>query len=234
MSHTISDQLAGRVVSLFPHLKDRPDAPAWLLEQLVDAECHRRGLPDRVSGAFHALALNQGSLLKEEFDLSTHGHSDGWVIGALLVDPREMILFNQRHGFAAGDALLAALVKVMQQQCPKAKVVRVHGDGFAILHGPTAERRVSVSQVPALRDALVAAAKLAAPGDFADGREGLGFTLGALELTVVDPPNWQILGPLVWAECERALMILRRRNAVELVERRVVLDGRLPELPTNF
>jgi hypothetical protein len=52
-----------------------------------------------------------------------------------------------------------------------------------------------------------------------------------LELTVVDPPSWRILGPLVWAECERALRIARRQPTEALQRRRVVLDGRLPELP---
>jgi hypothetical protein len=47
---------------------------------------------------------------------------------------------------------------------------------------------------------------------------------------VVDPPNWQLLGPLVWAECERALVIARRQPTEDLQQRRVVLDGRLPEM----
>jgi hypothetical protein len=38
-----------------------------------------------------------------------------------------------------------------------------------------------------------------------------------------------VLGPLVWAECERALVIARRAPFEGLLERRVVLDGRLPD-----
>jgi hypothetical protein len=59
----------------------------------------------------------------------------------------------------------------------------------------------------------------------------MAFTLGALRLTLVDPPNWQMLGPLVWAECERALIIARRAPYEGVLERRVELNGRLPELP---
>jgi hypothetical protein len=59
----------------------------------------------------------------------------------------------------------------------------------------------------------------------------LRFTFGLLELTVVDPPNLRILGPLVWAECERAPRIARRQPTEALQRRRVVLDGQLPELP---
>jgi hypothetical protein len=47
---------------------------------------------------------------------------------------------------------------------------------------------------------------------------------------VVDPPNWQVLGPLVWAECERAHLVFRRTKVTGLLKRRVVLDGRLPVL----
>ncbi len=219
MSHVITERSEKTLLSLFPTAQGRPDGPTWLVDQLVDAELHRRGHPDTVSGAIHALALNQGSLMKEEFDLSTHGHSDGWVIGAVLVDPLEFTVFNMHHGFKAGDAALRAMVEGMKEVCPTAKVVRIHTDGFAILFGPTADQRVSADLLPTLREVLPA--KVGAD---------VKFTFGLLELTVVDPPNWQLLGPLVWAECERALIIARRKPTEALQQRRVVLDGRLPEL----
>lgn len=219
MPHTISPRAQKALLALFPTAQGRADAPTWLVDQLVDAELHRRGQPD-ATGAFHALALNQGALLKEEFDLSTHGHADGWVIGAVLVDPLEFTVFNMNHGFPAGDAALVAMVAGMKQVAPTAKVVRTHTDGFAMLFGPTADRSVSPELITQLKDALPA--KVGKP---------IKFTFGLLELTVVDPPNWQLLGPLVWAECERALVIARRQPTEALQRRRVVLDGRLPELP---
>ncbi len=218
MPHLISERSAQALLALFPTAQGRPDAPSWLVDQLVDAELHRRGIPDAVSGAFHALALNQGQLLKEEYDLSGHGHADGWELGAVLVDPLEFTVFNMRHGFPAGDAALKGMVACMKTAWPSAKVVRIHTDGFAVLLGPTADVRVSPALLPPLREAL------------AEALPELRFTFGLLALTVVEPPNWQLLGPLVWAECERALMIARRQPTEALQARRVVLNGRLPDL----
>ncbi len=229
MSHTITERAEKALLALFPTAQGRPDGPTWLVDQLVDAELHRRGYPDSVTGAIHALALNQGQLLKEEFDLSTHGHSDGWVIGAVLIDPLEFTLFNMRYGFKAGDAALRAMVEGMKEVCPTAKVVRIHTDGFAVLLGPTADQKISAELLPRLREVLPAKVAAVTPKD-AEAEKRVVFTFGLLELTVVDPPNWQILGPLVWAECERALVISRRQPTEALQLRRVTLDGRLPEM----
>ena len=230
MSFSITDRSAKALLALFPTAQGRPDAPTWLVDQLVDAELHRRGQPDAVSGATHALALNQGQLLKEEFDISTHGHTDGWEIGAVLVDPLEFTLFNMRYGFKAGDAALRAMVEGMKQVCPTAKVVRIHTDGFAILLGPTAERTVKPELITQLREVLPAKVAAVTPPD-AEPAKPVVFTFGLIALTVVEPPNWQILGPLVWAECERALLIARRKPTEALQVRRVVMDGRLPDMP---
>lgn len=229
MSHTITERAEKALLALFPTAQGRPDGPTWLVDQLVDAELHRRGSPDSVTGAIHALALNQGQLLKEEFDLSTHGHSDGWVIGAVLIDPLEFTLFNMRYGFKAGDVAMRAMVEGMKEVCPSAKVVRLHTDGFAVLLGPTADQKISADLLPRLREVLPAKVAAVTPKD-AEAERRVVFTFGLLELTVVDPPNWQILGPLVWAECERALVIARRQPTEALQLRRVTLDGRLPEM----
>jgi GGDEF domain-containing protein len=228
MPHVISDRAAKALLALFPTAQGRPDGPSWLVDELVEAELHRRGMPDAVTGAFHALALKEGQLLKEEFDLNTHGHADGWVLGAVTVDPLEFMLFNMRYGFPAGDAALKAMVQGMKEVCPKAKVARTHTDGFAILLGPTAEQAVSPELLPRLREVLPARVAAVTPDD-GEPKKVVGFTLGLLELTVVDPPNWQLLGPLAWAECERLHMIARRAPSTELLRRRVVLDGRLPD-----
>lgn len=222
MTHPISDRAERALRSLFAHAAARPDAPTWLVDQLVDAELHRRGHPDP-SGAFHALALTQGSLLKEEYDLSTHGHADGWTLDALLCDPREFMLYSQRHGFPAGDAAVRAIVQALRALCPNGKIVRTHTDGFAALLGPTADQRVDAALVARARTALPDALAALPPGG-----PRVEFTVGALRLTVADPPNWQVLGPLVWAECERALVIARRGRDVGLLERSVALAGRLP------
>ncbi|MFZ5445353.1 MAG: GGDEF domain-containing protein [Myxococcota bacterium] len=224
---SISERSQKALMALFPNAAGRPDAPSWLVDQLVDAELHRRGFPDP-TGAWNALALTQGSLLKEEFDLNTHGHHDGWTLGAVLVDPLEFMLYDVRYGFPAGDVALKAMVAGMKEVCPRAKVVRIHTDGFAILLGPTAEQRVEPALISRLAEVLPAKVAAVTPDD-AEPKKAQRFTFGLLELTVVDPPNWQLLGPLVWAECERALIIARRQPTQALQQRKIVLDARLPE-----
>lgn len=226
MAFPISEKSERALLGLFPRAIGRPDAPTWLVDQLVDAELHRAGHPDP-TGAYQALALNQGSLLKEEYDLSTHGHADGWVMEAIVVDPRELTVFNMTHGFPAGDAALRAMVATMKEVVPRAKVVRTHTDGFAILLGPTADTKLHPRFVEALRHALPRAVEAVTP---VKGTPPMRFTFGQLRLTVVDPPNWQVLGPLVWAECERLHLIARRAPSDEVLERRLELNGRLPEL----
>ena len=203
-----------RVRVLFPSVPN-PDAA---LVAMIDAEAHRRGEPDAVSGAFHALALNQGSLLKEEYDLSSHGHSTGWVIGAAVVDIRELTVINMNHGFEQGDRVLRHTATALQQVCPRAKVVRVHSDAFAVLLGPTSEQTIDAGLSPKLRAALGV-----------PPHQALEFSIGLLELTVVAPSHWQVLGPLVWAECERSLVLARRAPSPAVLKRKVVLDGGLPE-----
>jgi GGDEF domain-containing protein len=225
MAFPISEKSERALLGLFPRVQGRPDAPTWLVDQVVDAELHRACHPDATTGAFHALALNQGTLMKEEYDVSTHGHADGWVVEAIVIDPLEFTLFNMRNGFPAGDAALKAMVQAMKRVLPKAKVVRIHTDGFAVLLGPTADTKLEPSHLRALEAELPAAVAAIAPS----GEPPMRFTLGALRLTVVDPPNWQLLGPLLWAECERALIIARRAPFEGVLERRVELHGRLPE-----
>ncbi len=228
MPSPISERSERALLALFPRAQGRPDAASWLVDQMVDAELHRVGAPDETSGALHALALTQGSLLKEEYDLSTHGHADGWVLGALLVDPLELTVFNMTYGFEVGDAALKAMVRAMKAQHPTAKVVRIHVDAFAVLFGPTSQTTVSSAFVEPLRAAMTAAVSAVTPPTDAPAR-ALGFTMAAVELTVVDPPNWQVLGPLAWAEFERALVIAKRQPFHDVLRRTVTLGGRLPE-----
>ncbi len=206
----MSDRLDARLKALFPTV-----APAEALEALVDAEGHRRGEKDRVSGAYHALALTQGLLLKEEYDLSTHGHGQ-WVMGAVLADVRELTVVNMRHGFPEGDRVLRATCEALQSVAPRAKVVRTHADGFAALLGPTADQAVDAALGQRAREAL---AKVSAQG------QPVQFTVGLLELPVTQPSHPQVLSVLAWAECERALAIARREPYEGVLRRRIELDG---------
>ena len=184
---------------------------------LLDAERHRRGEPD-ATGAFHALALIQGPLLKHEYDLSTHGHyEEGWEIGAVIVDVQSLITINEAHGFLAGDTLLRLLVATLGGVFPTGKIVRIHSDAFAVLLPPSAEREMTESLSGRVDDALKKSVALAT-----------GFTISLLALTISKPSHWQVLGPLVWAECERAHTMTRAGQASGIQRRRVELDAAVP------
>src|SRR5207302_8125212 len=98
-------------------------------------------------------------LLKEEYDHGTHFFSGGAVIGAAVVDTVGLIHLNMKHGFKRVDELLAAQVKAIASVCPRAKIVRIHGDAFAAIMGPTADQRVDES----LRVKLVSALEAVMP-----------------------------------------------------------------------
>ncbi len=49
-----------------------------------------------------------------------------------------------------------------------------------------------------------------------------------LELTLVAPSHWQVLGPLVWAECERALVMEQRSGPLNVQKRHIALDAAVP------
>lgn len=183
---------------------------------VLEAERRRKGDPDPVSGAFSRLAMTQGTLLKEEYDHGTHSFAGGAVFGAAVVDTVGLIHLNMEYGFARVDQALAAQVKALREVCPKAKIVRIHGDAFAVVLGPTAEQKVTVELAGALRTALEQATRdtLSHPGP-------LKFHVALLELRVKDPPNHDVLGPLLWGECERAL-VLESRAPTGLVLQRSV------------
>ncbi|HYO56523.1 diguanylate cyclase domain-containing protein [Archangium sp.] len=224
MPYAIDEALATALVTLYPRLVQRSPEPVKVaLQRLLDEEHARRGMPD-ATGALNPLALTQGTLLKEEFDLSTHAHHAGWTVGALIVDVKGMIHINARHGFAAGDAMLRAVVESLRTGFPGAKVVRLQGDNFAALLVPTSGLLVTEGLREPTRSRLVADARASLPGD----AEAPDFTLALLELTIEQPTHWQVLGPLVWGELERAYTLERMGNAEGLQRRRLLLGGFVP------
>jgi GGDEF domain-containing protein len=224
MPYAIDEALATALVALYPRLVQRSPEPVKVaLQRLLDEEHARRGVPD-ATGALNPLALTQGTLLKEEFDLSTHAHHAGWTLGALLVDVKGMIHVNARHGFPTGDALLRAVVASLRAQLPGAKLVRLQGDNFAALLVPTSGLSVTEELRESTRARLVADARAALP----EGAESPDFTLALLELTIEQPTHWQVLGPLVWGELERAYTMERMGQAGGLQRRRLQLGGFVP------
>ena len=225
----IPDALAEELTSLFGARVQAQGAKATehAVRALVDAEKGRRGVPDPVTGAFHALALTQGSLLRYEYDLSTHGHHEGWEIGAVIVDPIELIKVNQSHGFPAGDATLRAIFDTLHATFPSGRIVRIHSDAFAVLLPPSSERVVDAALEQTARDAL----REGVPWRLAEaGLTGidLEYTVALMQLIVEHPSHWQVLGPLVWAEAERALVLARTRAAQGVQRRRIPLEAAVP------
>ncbi len=233
MPSTVDDALVNAVLALQPWVRSRPEQERFgaALRALVEAEACRRGEPDPVTGALHVSALTQGPLLRPEYDLSVHAHS-GWSVGALIADVREMIHVNQDAGFALGDRFLRAVASALSGAFPGAPVVRVHTDCFAALLVPSSGLALEPAHLGLASDALRRAtdafrAQQGAP------RGPVGFTLSALRLSVVDPSHWQVLGPLLWAEIERAHVLARRGLASGIQERTLRLDGRVPSGPTG-
>ncbi len=189
-------------------------------DAIIEAEKRRKGDPDPVSGAFSRLYLTQGTLLKEEYDHGTHFFAGGTVLGAAVVDTVGLIHLNMKHGFPLVDGVLKAQATALKTVCPKGKVVRIHGDAFAVVLGPTAEQPVT----PELRPRLKAALEQATQAALADPSP-VAFHVALLNLRVVSPPNFDVLGPLLWGECERALVLESRAPSQGVLERKVDFDA---------
>ena len=227
MGKTVDDEVVKAVLALQPWVQSRPEADRFgaALQALLDAEAWRRGRPEPVTGALHLSALTQGALLKPEYDLSVHAHA-GWTVGAVIADVKEMIHVNQEAGFAVGDRFLRSVASSLAATFPGAPVVRVHTDCFAALLVPSSGLELRPEHL------MGAAESLRRGTDDFRAREGaprapVEFTVSALRLTVRDPSHWQVLGPLLWAEIERAHVIARRGLASGIQERTLDLAGRV-------
>src|SRR5271170_7977052 len=144
MDYTLDDATVAKLLRLQPWVKSRPPEHhvALALSALLDAESCRQGGPDPISGALNILFLTQGSLLRPEYDVSVHAHAP-WEVGLLTVDIVELIRVNQVAGFKVGDALLRAVADCLAATFPRAPVVRIHTDCFAVLFVPSSETDVS-------------------------------------------------------------------------------------------
>jgi GGDEF domain-containing protein len=228
VGQTVDDEVVKSVLALQPWVQSRPEPQRFdaALRGLVEAERCRRGAPDPVSGALHVSALTQGSLLKPEYDLSVHAHT-GWDVSALTVDVKEMIHVNQEAGFAAGNRFLHTVADALAATFPRARVVRIHTDCFAVLFLPSGDASLTEADGPrawAALDAAVAAFRAGVPAL----RRRVEFTIGGLSLRIRDPSHWQVLGPLLWGELERTHVLARRGDAPAIQRREIHLDGRVP------
>ncbi|QSQ13935.1 diguanylate cyclase [Myxococcus landrumensis] len=229
MPYPLDDATATALIALYPWVLTRsPQAPVQAaVEALLQAEQARRGHPDAKTGALQVPALTQGNLLKEEYDLSTHAHHDGWRVGAVIADVKEMINLNARFGFATGDAILRGTVESLAAQYPGAKVVRLHPDAFAALLVPTSQLTVREDLAAPTHEQLSRDVRRVLPEGTPDA-DVPSWTVSLLEVTVDSPSHWQVLGPLLWAELERAHVMQRSGRAEGLQRRRLRLDASIP------
>ena len=112
-----------------------------------------------------------------------HAHT-GWEVSALTVDVKEMIHVNQEAGFAAGDRFLHAVADALARAFPRAAVVPIHTDCFAVLFLPSCDAALTESDVGRVRSALadaVAAFRSREPAL----RRPVEFTVGGLSLRIV-------------------------------------------------
>ncbi|MCI0572691.1 MAG: GGDEF domain-containing protein [Myxococcaceae bacterium] len=231
LQHTLTDAQALALMTLHPwaaHHGDR--ALSVAIDALLEAEQGRRGAPDAKTGAVPVAALLQGTLLKAEVDPSLHGDAQGWPLDAVVVDVRGMMGHNARLGFARGDALLRAVVEALREALPSATVVRLHADAFAALLGPTSG--VTVDEADRGRVEAVLASRLAPFAGTGDDAARVETVVALLVLRVVQPAHWQVLGPLVWSELERALLLEKLGRADGLQRRRIELGAAIPGEPT--
>ena len=228
MAETVDDPDAQAVLALVPWVQARAPGERFTLalRSLVEAEACRRGAQDPVTGALHLSVLTQGALLRPEYDLSVHAHT-GWEVSALTVDVKEMIHVNQEVGFATGDRFLRAVAEALGRAFPRARVVRIHTDCFAVLFLPSSDATLTEADLDGARGALADAVRAFGAREPAL-RRPVEFTLGGLQLRIVDPSHWQVLGPLLWGELERAHVLARRGDAPAIQRRELRLDGRVP------
>jgi GGDEF domain-containing protein len=228
MPHTVDDAVVQAVLALNPWVQARPEPERFrlALTALLEAEASRRGDPEPVTGAFHVTALTQGPLLRPEYDLSVHAHA-GWEVGAVIVDVLGMIHVNQEAGFALGDRFLRAIATALAEAFPTARVVRIHTDCFAALLPPSSDVELEEPHLDVARAALERAVEAFQAREGAP-RRSPGFTVSGLRLRILEPSHWQVLGPLVWAEVERAHVMARRGLAGGIQKRELRLEGRVP------
>jgi len=226
MPLSLTDEQEQLLFRLFPWARSRQDPSSTALQALFDSEQWRRCVPDP-TGAFHRTALMEGPLLAQEYDLTTHAHWDAWELGAAVVDLRGTILLNQRYGFRAGDQVLRAVAGALTSRFRAGKIVRIHDDAFAALLPPSAEEPVQASFAEELPPLLARAVLAVLPED-GEPPPSPEFTVSLLRLKLRAPSHWQVIGPLTWAECERAHVLQRSGTVQGVQERMLDLAGPVP------
>lgn len=221
---SIDDDLVQTITELAPGLVEGEKHFGDGLESVVLQALMRKGAPDPQTGALARSYLIEGVLLRDTLEQPEQGLDGEWRAGIVAVDVRSLLLVNDRLGMEAGEKVLKAVADGLRAFCPERPIVRLHGDAFAALYLPPGSHSLS-DQTPArVADGLVGLVHERLP-DLTESDVEPAFTVAALDLVIDRPFHWRVLGPLVWAEAERAHVSVRTGRAEGLQSRAIRLDG---------
>jgi GGDEF domain-containing protein len=208
-------------------------SPVWVdderrfadgLDFLVRDARLRRGDPETQTGALARHYLVEGALLRGTLPRPEHGLDGPWQAGIVAVDVRSLLRINDQLGMEAGERTLRVVADGLRGLYPQRPVVRLHGDAYAALLLPPHEHRFAEGTPERVRERLAQLTAVRVPELSARGLAP-AFTVAALDLVIDRPFHWRVLGPLVWAEAERALAVVRTGRGEEVQRRKVSLDG---------
>jgi GGDEF domain-containing protein len=205
--------------------------PEELLDFLLNMELLRAGLPDRLTGAgsVHKLlqavpgappsSLGWGPAWGSEW----RGLSGRFELWMIAVDVLGLARINDRSGLAAGDEVLRQLAAAMKRATPERgplMAYRIHGDAFATLFAS----EVDLHAVQQATERLFQEGLERAVNERAKG-VSVELTFASLHLVIEQPYAPVLLGPLVCAELERALVVARVSRKSEIQRRHIDLRG---------
>ncbi len=222
----------GQVALLLPWLQKREEAEVDAIDWLLDKELREHGLPDRATGAAPVASLLRRPPRSAHFGLPPEAWSDewrglpgAWKISALAADVVGLAGINDRLGMEGGDEVLRIVAAAMRGVDSLGRCFRIHGDAFAlVLENPEDD---PASHVHAIEAHLADAQKWSSIADLRDFALRLSFA--GLRLTLLQPYSPSVLGPLVLAEIERALVLARRRGTIAICDRVLDLRGYLAD-----
>lgn len=221
---TIDDELVDTITELAPDVIEGRKHFGDGLQSVVLQALMRKGIPDPQTGTLTRSYLIEGVLLRDTFEHPERGLDGEWSCGVVAVDVRGLVHVNDRLGMEGGEQMLKLVADGLRAFCPDRPIIRLHGDAFAALYPPPDGHNISDGSPERLADALSALADERMP-ELAEHDLEPAFTVAALDLVIDRPFHWRVLGPLVWAEAERAHVAVRTGQATGLQHRRIELDG---------